>query len=127
MRLSIVLCIARNRPQMPSRVPFQAPRLELRLKSRVSRIMGTRAYPCIQETQNLITKLAENEFTGKFCEREYGNLKKSNEEHHANAQAEKARNRSKVFELGREMSFTGTCRYLKKFTPPRRNPFEKPL
>lgn len=125
MRVSTVLCVIRNRLQNPKTVPFQTPRLEFRLKGRISRINEQRAFPGIQETQNLITKLAENEYTGKFCDKEYQTLQKTNKEQHAQKQEAKARNRSKLLVPGGELSFTGTCRYLKKFTVPRTNTFEK--
>lgn len=83
-----------------------------------------RVYPSIQETQNLITKLAESNFTGESCQKEYEALRKSETDSMLALKEEKAKNAATVLQLGTKLSHIGTCKFLKRFSTRRLNDYE---
>lgn len=73
-------------------------------------------FPSINETQALITKLAESNFTGKSCEKEFDALAKSEQARKQARWEEKVANKSTVLRLGTELSHKATCIFLAKFS-----------
>lgn len=127
MRIFRVLC-AKNKPQNPNRVPLAPPRLPLRLRDRVStKTIKSNSTPCVQELQNLISKLAQNDFNQQFCTKEVEILNKVNGESYFNYIREKAENRSGYIKHGQQLNSVPLNNYLKRFPVVVKNPFEEKI
>lgn len=68
-----------RKPQNPKTVPLAKPRLNLALRDRVcTKSQKIRMAPALQEMQNLITKLAQNEYNSQFCQKEINAVRDAN-------------------------------------------------
>lgn len=125
MRIFRALCKSSRAPQNPNKVPLAPPRLPFRLRDRVSsRSVKSNATPCVQELQNLITKLSQNEFNQQFCKKEIEALNKANSESYFSYVKEKSENRSGFIKPGPQLNSVPLNKYLKRFPVASINPFE---
>lgn len=93
MRIFQMLCRSR-RPQNPNKVPLAKPRLYLALRDRVCTKKDRVALaPALQEMQNLITKLAKNDYNSQFCQKEIIEMRDANTASYEQYLKEKRENR----------------------------------
>lgn len=129
MRLFAMLCRSRK-PQNPKKVPLAVPRLPFALRDRVSGTKTTResSAPALKEMQNLITKLAHNDWNQEFCKKEIAAMQEANTASYLNALKEKKENRMGVIKPGPQLDPIPLTKYLKSRYPiPPKNSFEESL
>lgn len=123
MRIFAMLC--KNKPQNPLKVPLAKPRLPLALRDRVStrRTKGG-SVPALQELQNLINKLAQNDFNQDFCKNEIIAMRNASTAAHEKSMTEREENRAGNIKPGANLNPVPLNKYLKKFPVVKANPFE---
>lgn len=126
MRIFQVLLKNKNAPQNPKRVPLAAPRLPFALRDRVSSKPGkTTNIPCHQELQNLISKLAQNDYNQVFCQKEVNDLRSAQNEAYLQFIKDRTERRTGEIKPGNELNPIPLNKYLKKFPLMRRDAIEK--
>lgn len=126
MRIFQMLCTkGSKRPQNPYKVPLAKPRLPLAVRDRVctKKVQGGTA-PALQEMQNLITKLAQNDFSQQFCQTEITAMRDSNTESYMKFLKEKEENRTGAIKPGQHLNPVPLNKYLKRFPLNKPNVFE---
>lgn len=126
MRLFRMLCSkGTTRPQNPKRVPLAKPRLPLAVRDRVctKKEKGGVA-PALQEMQNLITKLAQNEWNQQFCQKEIIAMRNANTSSYMSFVKEKEENRTGAIKPGQNLNPVPLNKYLKRFPIQKSNAFE---
>lgn len=125
MRIFQMLCRSR-RPQNPNTVPLAKPRLYLALRDRVctKRLKGGQA-PALQEMQNLITKLSQNEYDQRFCQKEIIAMRDANTASYHQFLKEKEENRAGHIKPGPHLNPVPLNKYLKRFPIEKPNPYEE--
>lgn len=126
MRIFRMLCgKGTQRPQNPNRVPLAKPRLPFALRDRVctKKERGGVA-PAIQEMQNLITKLAQNDWNQQFCQKEIISMRDANTESYMRFLKEREENRTGAIKPGQQLNPVPLNKYLKRFPISRSNTFE---
>lgn len=125
MRLFQALCRNCRRAQNPNKVPLAKPRLKFALKPTVStKTVKSTAAPALQEMQNLITKLAQNDYNQEFCKDEYIKMQNASTESYKAYLKEKAENRAGKIKPGNQLNPVPLNEYLKRFPNKSKNPFE---
>lgn len=125
MRIFQILCRSRK-PQNPYKVPLAKPRLNFALRNRIStKKQKSTAMPAIQEMQNLITKLAQNEYNDQFCQKEIKEMIEANSAAYKVHIAEKEENRGNFIKPGPHLNPVPLNKYLGRNYPlTKPNPFE---
>lgn len=128
MRLFSALFGRGSAPQNPNKVPLSKPRLYFRTRDRVStKALKSVGMPCVQELQNLISKLAVNDYNQQFCKKEFDVLTAENQRVYKQFLDEKAENRSGVIKPGMKLNPVPLNKYLKRFPVAKKNKFEEKL
>lgn len=116
MRIFQVLFRNKRAPQDPKRVPLSAPRLPFALSNRVcTKRERARDIPFQQELQNLMTKLAQNDFNQSFCQNEIKALEKAQIVSLEQYQNEKSERRIGEIKPGPTLKPIPMNKYLKNF------------
>lgn len=116
MRLFSMLCKHSRRAQNPKKVPLAKPRLPFGLREYVStKCEKTVTAPGIQEMQNLISKLAHNDYDQRFCTDEVKEMNKSFEASYQQFLKNKEENRKGVIRPGAKLNSVPLNKYLKRF------------
>lgn len=128
MRIFQALFKNKNAPQNPKCVPLSAPRLPFGLRDRVStKKQNGRDVPCQQELQNLITKLAQNDFNQTFCQNEIKALNKAQIVSYEQYHVEKSERRIGEIKPGPTLNPMPLNKYLKNFPISKMDSMEKAI
>lgn len=129
MRIFQMLCKQGSRkPQNPNRVPLARPRLPFALRDRVCTKKDKGAVaPALQEMQNLITKLAQNDFSEQFCQNEIKAMRDANTASYMAFLKERDENRLGIIKPGLQLNPVPLNKYLKRFPIETPNEFEKKI
>lgn len=128
MRIFQALFKAKRAPQNPKRVPLSAPRLPFGLRNYVStKKDNARDVPCQQQLQNLITKLAQNDFNQTFCQNEVEALSKAQIASFEQSNNERMERRIGEIKPGPTLKPIPLNKYLKKFPISKMDPIESSI
>ncbi|XP_031619855.1 uncharacterized protein LOC116338608 [Contarinia nasturtii] len=128
MRIFQMLCAISRRPQNPYKVPLAKPRLPFRLKDKI-RGKGAKLEmnQTVQQMQNLITKLAQNDYDQRFCADEIKLMNESARNSFQEYVKQKKENRAEHVKPGKDVNAIQVNKYLKKFPTLPPNPYEAKL
>lgn len=116
------------KPQNPKCVPLARPRLPFALRDRVcTRKEKTSVAPALQEMQNLISKLAQNDYQEQFCQNEIKAMVQANTDAYQKFLKEKEENRTGAIKPGSHLNPVPLNKYLKRFPIPKVNEYEKKI
>lgn len=128
MRIFTALCRNCRRPQDPNRVPLAKPRLPFGLRDRVcTKKQKSGSAPALQEMQNLITKLAQNNYNQQFCKNEISDMQNANTTSYMEFLREKEENRAGKIKPGNQLNPVPLNKYLKRFPIVKQNPYEEKI
>lgn len=123
MRLFRMLC---GKAQNPYKVPLAKPRLNFALRDKI-RGKGAKKdmHQTLQHMQNLITKLAQNDYDQRFCTNEVKLMNDAMEKANQEFRIQKEENNSDRIKTGQNINAHQINKYLKKFPIYKPNPFEE--
>lgn len=120
MRLFFALLKNARAPQDVQKVPLKVPRIPFGVRTKVSGRGTKRALlSTVQETVNLISALAKNDFKQQHCEEEINKLRKAHQESYEAWQETKRLNQALDIPVGSQLSVTQLNKYLKRFPEPK--------